>query len=232
MLSYFLREVLNYRYSEFLQKIESGDHTSNERAIFELIKAIFKGKLSAMREALDRIDGKVEQPLDIEFPKFFTLYPNAKSVEDGETQEDILPAIIEPHTPIDIELAGIRDTIREMGECPSAVVDMLLKRESEIPGELSVGAVQEPDPMIKSLVAAHLFKLISNGSYKAVTELLNQLEGKVAEKIHVLGDDVYLTRFDEIAPAGAKLNKDGIYQIENKTVTTLWETNLAKSLNK
>lgn len=103
-LSYFLRLCLNWRYSEFLQKIDDGDHTSNERAIFELIKAIFKGKLSAMKEALDRIDGKVEQPLDIEFPKFFTLYPNAKEVLPGGTDEDILPAVIKPRDPIDIEL--------------------------------------------------------------------------------------------------------------------------------
>jgi len=231
MLSYFLREVLNWRYSEFLEKSQSGDYTSGEMAIIQLIRAIFKGKLAAMKEAIARIDGNVEQPVEVEYPKFITLYPNAKSVAEGETDAN-MPAVIVKPDPINMELAGIRDTIREMGECPSGVVEMLIKRQDEIPGEISVGVLQQPDPMIKSLVAAHLFMLIRNGSYRAITELLNQIEGKVAEKIRVLGEDVYMTSFVEVAPAGAKLNDDGVYQLENAKVTTLWADNLAKSLNK
>lgn len=231
MLSYFLREVLNMRYSEFLEKAKSDEYTANQQAIFELIRAIFRGKLAAIKEAISRIDGNVETPIDIEYPKFYVLYPNAEGIEDGSF-DDNLPAVIIKPDPINLELAGIRDTIREMGETPAGVVDMLIKREQQIPDELKVGHIQQPDPMIKSLVSAHLFKLIQNGSYKAITELLNQIEGKVAETIRLLGDDVFMTSFDKIAPAGAKKNKDGIYQIENRKVTTLWETNLAKSLNK
>jgi hypothetical protein len=212
MLSYFLRELLNMRYSEFLEKSQSSDY-------------------AAIKEAINRIDGTVDQPIEIEYPKFITLYPNATKVKPGSSKDN-LPVVIPKPDPINLELAGIRDTIKEMGETPAGVVDMLIKREEQIPGELKVGHVQLPDPMIKSLVSAHLFKLIQNGSYKAITELLNQIEGKVAEKIRVLGEDVYMTSFDTIAPPGSKKNRDGIYELENKKVTTLWETNLAKSLNK
>lgn len=231
MLSYFLREVLNWRYSEFLANSQKPDYSASQQAIFQLIQAITRGKLAAIKEAISRIDGNVETPIEIEYPKFYMLYPNAESVEEGAI-EDSLPAVIEKPDPINLELAGIRDVIREMGELPQGVVDMLLKREMEIPGEITIGAVQEPDPLIKTLVSAHLFRLISNGSYKAITELLNQIEGKVAEKIRLLGDNVYMTSFDKIAPAGAKKNENGIYQVENKKITLLWSNSLGKSLNK
>lgn len=231
MLSVFLREILNWRYSEFLDKVSSGEYTSNEQAIFKLIEAIFNGKLPAIKEAIARIDGNVEQPVEILYPKFYTLYPNAKSSLEG-TVEDDLPAVIEKKDPIDMELAGIRDTIREMGECPIGVVEMLIARETEIPKEMKAGILQKPDPMIKSLIAAHMFMLVQKGNYQAITELLNQIEGKVVEKIKLMGDDLYMTCFDEVAPIGAKLNENGVYQIENKQVTNLWTENLAKSLNK
>lgn len=231
MLSEFLREMLNWRYSEFLEKAQSPDYTANQQAIFQLVLAIFKGKLKAMREAIDRIDGKVEIPVNVEYPKFFTLFPNAKEVMGGGAEES-LPQVIHKREPINMELAGIRDTIREMGETPASVIDMLLKREAQIPEEMMLGHVEQPDPMIKSLISAHLFKLIQQGNYKAITELLDQIEGKVAETIRLLGEDVYLTSYAEIAPPGAKKNEDGVYQIENKQVTTLWEGSLAKRLNK
>lgn len=223
--------MLNWRYSEFLERSASPDYTASEKAIFGLVNAIFKGKLAAIREAIDRIDGKVEQPINVEFPKFFTLYPMATSVEGGKA-DDLLPAVVPKKDPINMELAGIRDTIKEMGETSAAVVDMVLKRQEQIPGELKIGYVQKPDPLIKSLISAHLFKLIQNGDYKAITELLDQIEGKVAEKIRLLGDDVFITSYATIAPPGAKKNDDGIYQLENKKVSTLWEGSLTKQLNK
>jgi hypothetical protein len=69
-------------------------------------------------------------------------------------------------------------------------------------------------------------KLVHDGRISAVFEVFDQIDGKVADKIKILGNDVFITRFDQIAPAGAEKNDDGVYQLAADDMTNIWATRL------
>ena len=70
---------------------------------------------------------------------------------------------------------------------------------------------------MKSAIVAGLVKLAHNGKMSAIDEILNQLDGKVAEVYHLLGDDVVTTSYAQKPPAGAVKGENGVYRIENKS---------------
>ena len=64
--------------------------------------------------------------------------------------------------------------------------------------------------------------LTSLGAGLIASNVKNQLDGKVAEVYHLLGDDVITTSYALEAPAGATLGENGVYRIENKSMGALW----------
>ncbi len=241
------REIIDLRWSDFIQMEESLDATNFDSIITGLIRACKKGNLRAIQTALDRLDGKVAMEIEVEYPKFYTVYPYAtKRVDDpsiidldnpaprglelpvGRVPEETLPT---GGSPADMdELAAVEDEIptgslrvmlEKMLNSPKTIVTEILASAEKIEAGIDNG-----DPMVKSVIVAGLMKLVHDGKLSAVFEVFDQIDGKVADKIKVLGNDVFITRFDQIAPAGAEKNEKGIYQIAADDMTNVWAARL------
>jgi len=81
-LTPFFKEVIEWRWSKFSSSESSMAYTSSEGVVYALVRACQKGKLPAIKEALNRVDGKVAMELEVEYPKFYFLFPCATSVAE------------------------------------------------------------------------------------------------------------------------------------------------------
>jgi len=233
-LGSFLKEVSNWTWDEFVKAEKDKSYTSNEAMIFALIRSCAMQKMDAIKMSLNRLDGKLKTPIKIETPSVYFLYPNASEVIDITPEKPQLPAgelitAPPPEEPTDYDLPSmsLRETLTAMAnaprEIPEAVValaehvEMWLRKQAQDPGEY---------PMVKSVVAAHLLILAQKRDIGALTEVFDQIDGKLAETIQLIGDDIYITSYATIAPEGAKPNANGIMQIEATQSQNMWATKL------
>ena len=239
-LTSFLRKMLDMRWSEFYtMEHKPGEYTSNEAVIFALIRACVNGKLPAIKESLDRLDGKVAMQIEVEYPKFYYRYPYAKAVEGGESAPHVdAEAPNEPTETLperqeqeELSAGSLRATLERMADEPRSLVKVIIEAAAQVEVDLNANrpANKYNDPLVKSVMAAGLLNMAHKGNLGAIFEVLEQIEGKVADKIKVLGDDVYVNVYSEIAPHGAVKNADGIYQIEAQNTTNAWAAALERS---
>lgn len=247
-LTPFFKEVIEKRWSEFVRMENDDDsHTSAQAVVFAIIRACAKGKLPAIKESLNRIDGKLQEQIEVEYPKFYIQYPHAKEIasksranrktseiEQGSETSDIVKASENNREQPDLEAplvtGSLRDTLNRMADAPKMLVDTILKAAEDVDTREGYGSDTDPinDPLVKSVIVAGLLKMAHNGSLSAIFEVFDNLDGKLVDKIKVMGDDVYITRYDEIAPPGAIKNADGIYQIEADNTTSSWAVSLER----
>lgn len=245
----FLNEVIHWRWDEFCAAEFDTNYKSYEAAVFSLIRTAAEGKLSAIKLAIDRVDGKIETPVEIVYPKVWMLYPeatgtsqpaeggkNAPQLEAGRDVIDITPdepepEVIEPEAPA---VMSLRETLNKMSEQPRSLTSIIKERKKEVEilvknnGGKSFSDADEQlhAPLVKSIIAANLLSLAENGNFDAVNEVFEQIDGKLVETIKVLGDDIYLTSYALEAPAGALKNEDGVYMIEATEVADQWKQKL------
>lgn len=246
------RDIIEMRWSEFVELEDSVDSTNFDAIVCSVARAASKGNLRAIQTALDRLDGKIAMEIELEYPKFYTVYPNAKIKADDP---GIIEGIIEENGgkvitastpsygndnfqdyatyPADIEeVAAVEE------ELPTGSLRTVLERMLDAPKATPLGILQsvkdidagDPailDPKVKSVIVAGLMKLVHEGRMSAVFEAFDQIDGKVADKVKVI-DDTYLINYAEIAPAEAIKNKDGVYQVEAEKTTKIWELRLEK----
>ena len=259
----FLREVSNWDWSEFVQAEKDQAYSTSDSIVFSLIRAIAMEKMDAIRIALNRLDGKLVTPVNIEYPKVFYIFPNAKTVE-GQEGAPNLPTLREPDieqnsyskteqkmysNPVDgeviksenlefhdetdyaddtIEKLSLRETLRKMSEYPRTVPDQILEAAQLVEDHWRGQPTRLPDaiPRVKSVITAHLLKMAQNRKIDAFYEVFDQIDGKLVETIKLLGDDVHIPNYSLVAPEGAYLNKDGIYQMEATQTQNLWTQRL------
>ena len=257
-LTHSFRDIIDMRWDEFVAMEQSLDATNHDAIITGIVRACRKGNLRAVQVSLDRLDGKVATEIEVEYPKFYTLFPYATKTADdisiidhdelskveipaGITLDstpltknefqDLLgaPADVEEQSAAEEEMApgSLRAVLERMLDSPKSVVDDILAAADAV----DRGSYDLGNPMVKSVIVAGLMKLVHNGRISAVFEVFDQIDGKVADKIKVLGNDVFVKRFDTIAPAGAVKNEDGVYQIASDTMTDSWAARL-EQLNK
>jgi hypothetical protein len=241
-LGAFLREVSNWRWSEFVVAENDMKYTSNQAMIFALIRSCAMQNLQAIRLSINRLDGKLATPLKIEYPKIFYLYPNAKPHELPEEKPmkiiDVVPeemnTLIVQETPIeedDLPSLSIRQTVAKMSdysrELPQQVADQAMQTEQYIKKQGNMPVV---DPLVKSVVAAHLLIMAQNRSIDALGEVFDSIDGKLAETFQVLGEDLYITNYGFMAPDNAYVNEDGVMQVEAMKSQDMWAQKLGKGL--
>ena len=192
----------------------------------------------------------------VEYPKFYTLYPFATTtaddtkiidvtddgtvrVQDGKMSIPKGDAVISiAGSPADMDElnsveeddddGSLRALLERMLESPKTiVVDILAAAERVDRGDFSGG-----NPKVKSVIVAGLMRLVHDGKISAVFEVFEQIDGKVADKVKLLGNDVFIKRFDTIAPSGAVKNADGIYQLEAPLMTDTWAIKLEQGSKK
>lgn len=246
------RDIIELRWSEFIKIERSLAATNSDSVVTGIARACKKGNLRAIQTALDRLDGKVAMEIEVEYPKFYTVYPYAtKRIDDPTIIEADENGIIKLITDIDtidvdeiIDVNGSPSNLNELEDgIPTGslreMLDKILKSPKYIVADILAGAEAVEggrkdlgDPMVKSVIVAGLMKLVHDGRVSAVFETFDQIDGKVADKIKILGNDVFLTRFDQIAPAGAEKNTDvdsphfDMYQLAAVDTTNFWATRL------
>lgn len=249
-LTELFREVIELRWSELVAMENSFDSTNFESIVIALVRACKNGNLRAIQTALDRLDGKIATEIEVEMPKFYYLYPRATmAADDPNIIEMGEPGVVKYENgvmtvPVDDGIISLSGAPADMDELESveeelptgslrAVLEKLLDSPKVMVGKILVSAdavdkhdLHLGDPKVKSVIIAGLMRLVHNDRIGAVFEIFDQIDGKVADKFKMLGNDMYMKRFDLIAPAGAVKNDDGIYQIEAPNVTNMWSLKL------
>jgi len=243
------RDIIDMRWSQFCEMEQSLDATNFDSVVTGIIRACRGGTLRAIQTALDRLDGKVALEIEVEYPKFYYLFPKATATvvdtdfvalpDDPNTEiavpqvmdlPDAAPADVDELRSTEEELptGSLRAVLEKMLHSPKTIVDDILRSAEAIDkADYTLG-----DPMVKSVIVAGLMRLVHTGRVNAVFEVFDQIDGKVADKFKVLGDDVYITRFDLIAPAGAVKNDDGVYQLLAEDTTNSWVARLEQTNKK
>lgn len=248
------RDIIELKWDDFVTMEQSLDTTNFDTIITGLTRACKKGNLRAIQAALDRLDGKIAIEVEVELPKFYTLYPYAtQTADDGliidldELSKVQIPAgVVVESTPVGenkfVDIVGSPADMEELPateeEVPTGSLRIMLEKMLNSPKSIvsdiltSADAIDKGDyivgnPMVKSVIVAGLMKLVHDGRIGAVFEVFDQIDGKVAEKFKILGD-VYVKRFDLIAPAGAVKNEDGVYQLVSDSMTDVWGARLAQ----
>lgn len=243
-LGSFLREVIDWQWDEFCRAELDADLSGLQGAVLSLIRRCSDGKLGAIQLAIDRVDGKVEVPIKVEYPKVFVLFPEAKTVatipaSDGPNAllapPDFDPLNDEPAEPqeeeVHIATMSLRETLKKMADTPRKVPLMIHQRKKEIENAIAKEQPLPEDkniPLVKSIVAANLLTLAESGKFEAITEVFDQIDGKLVETIRILGEDMYLSSYVLEAPYGAKKNKDGVYYLEAPMITDAWKQKFKK----
>lgn len=233
-LSEYFADIVELTWRDYITQERSPDVTSRQALLFAIVRACVEGKLSAIQTSLDRLDGPVARNIKTILPKFYTVYPYAKtvasSVDDGMPT---LPSSPEPETQVAPLPDDGLDPEHTLEELPTGklrpVLDKMMDSPQNVPQSIleAVRACDKYDyslgnPTVKSAMVAGLVKLAHNGKMSAIDEILNQLDGKVAEVYHLLGDDVVTTSYAIEAPAGAIKGENGVYRIENKSMSAIW----------
>lgn len=250
-LGSFLKTVSNWDWEEFVNAERNEQYTSNEAIVFSLIRSCAMRDMTAIKLSLNRVDGKLKTPIKIEYPKVFYLFPNAKlpgdiqqvpfREPDGQPSTILLregtdivhkiepdvEVVEQEYTQQDLIDMGFRETIALMGEqprqLPEAIIELSQQTERYIRGQ---GPKPPESPRVKSVVAAHLHIMAQRRSLDAITEVFDQIDGKLVETLQIIGDDLYITNYSLEAPEGAYLNEKGVLQIEATKAQDMWKSKL------
>lgn len=245
----FLREVSNWSWEEFFKAENDLTYTSNEAIIFSLIRSCAMQKMEAIRMSLNRLDGKLKTPIILETPKIFYLFPNAtlteperkgyvgqlEGIEVNEVTNAITGEIVqardlnaEPEIEEnDLPSLSLRETLTKMSDYPRELPEQLIAQARAVEGAVNgLNEMPSPIPKVKSVVAAHLLVMAASRNLAALTEVFDQIDGKLAETIQLVGEDIYITNYSNIAPEGAKPNANGVLQIEAEAAQLIWADKL------
>lgn len=245
-LGSYLREVIDWTWDDFCRAELDADLSGLQGAVLSLVRRCSDGKLGAIQLAIDRVDGKVETPIKVEYPKVFISFPEAKTVALGPPNPDSPTAALtapetfdtlneEPAEPeeekVHAATMSLRETLKKMADTPRKVPLMIHQRKKEVEDAVAKGISLENDkniPLVKSVIAANLLTLAESGKFEAITEVFDQIDGKLVETIRILGEDMYLTSYVLEAPYGARQNKDGVYYLEAPQISDAWKAKFKK----
>lgn len=236
-LGSFLKEVIHWDWAEFCRSEKDTKYSSLQATVFSLVRVAADSKLGAIKLAIARVDGNLETPVRFEFPKVYLVFPHAETVALPTTSETALLANPNPlkeapqeEEPIEIATMSLRETLKKMADSPRQVVPLIRHKKKEVEKDPHGSA---DAPLVKSIIAANLLHLaIETNNFEAITEVFDQIDGKLVETIKLLGDDLYIERYAEIAPAGSVKNKEGVWMIEDSSMTDMWAQKLASKYGK
>lgn len=236
-LGNFLGEVINWTWKEFCDAEKDPKYSGFQSSVFALVRACSDGKLSAIKLAIDRVDGKVETPVRVEYPKVWNLFPEATSVAlppagtkvaelpSPDSLPEIPPEVLDEDEPKTAATLTLRETLEKMADAPRQVPLLIHEQKKKVEhGEVTD---EEHTPFVKSVICANLLILANEKhSFEAITEIFDRIDGKLVEVIRLLGDDIFLVYYAAEAPFGAVKNKEGIYMLEAPTVADIWKEKL------
>lgn len=227
-LTSYLSEVIEMKWSDFVKLERDEKYTALEGIILGIVRSCTRGSKKAVQEALDRLDGKVADVIEIEYPKVYYRFVNATGVDNGAATPHQTASLPAPEsTPVEEQEEQAADL--PSGQLRPALDRMLQEPISSVKAFISVakyidetGNTDKGDPSVKGVIAAHLVNSAISHKHSVgyASEVLDQIDGKVAQKV-TIGGDMYINRYDEIAPAGAQL-VDGVYVLEQPIISNVW----------
>lgn len=242
-LGNFLREVIDWQWDTFCEAEKSSSFTSAEASIFALVRSASEGKLQAIKLSIARIDGNVKTPIKVEYPTAFITFPYAeKQALPPPTQTGEAVALLPDPEPISLPeneaypdpvedqetlvTLTLRETLKKMADAPRDIPTLIQQQKKRVEAGEYLG--DEKIPMVKSVICANLMILANEKhNFDAITEIFDQIDGKLVETIKIVGD-MYLTSYALEAPHNAYKNKDGVYQIEQPIITNVWAEKLGR----
>lgn len=225
-------ELIHLEWGEFIEIEKGHSSTIDDTVLCSLIRACADGDdIAAIKMAFDRIDGLLETPIEIKVPKFYIRYVNAIEVEPSDDRLALNEGPTGNDKPKDSSYdpatAKLRETLQEMRKMPRDVIRVVRSYKNKIEKGRPVGH----QPMVKSVIVANLLKQVTQGRFRAVELVFDQIDGKLTRTISLLGgDDVYVDDYNTlVAPAGSHKGLDGVYFGENKLMTNAWLRGFANS---
>ena len=170
--------------------------TNEQHVIHALLRSIasINGSLRSIKTAIERVDGKVEQPVEIRVPQINHLFPHAKKKGDWVM-------------PIKSEIKSDKGkVIREANQLPSKSIRRQIRELRDKSFSTVKTVVESPDEFpIKLVIACALYYLaVQFNDIASIDEILDQLDGKVADVIEIYGEDIEIQHYNLEAPANAK----------------------------
>ena len=209
----FFEELIEKRWSYFIG-LDPKELNNNQMSIVALVKACRKKNLKAIKAGMNRIDGKLAIQVEVEQPRFYMEFPNAPTtgLPTSLTHTVFKKKEEDEHIPT----TGLRNTLRVLGKAKTGAVDTLLDMADEVE-RLSLEGITPPesyDPFVKSIIMASLLSMGHSGDLTAIFEILDTIDGVVADKVQLLGDDVVIQSPNLVAPAGAYIGPNGFPVVE------------------
>lgn len=222
-------ELIHMEWGEFCELEKSKAANVDEVVLCSLIRSCADtDDIASIKMAFDRLDGPQETPIKIKVPKFYIRYVKAKELEPGSKQIEA-PEGIQKDEPskYDPATAKLRETLKEMRSMPRDVIRVVRLYKKRI----EKGTPVDHQPMVKSVIVANLLKHVSKGRFRAIELVFDQVDGKLAKTIELLGGhDVYINDYiTTTAPSDAIKDADGYYIAENKMMTAQWLRGFAQN---
>lgn len=218
----FFRWLIEKRWSFFI-RLEHDELTNNQASIVALVKACRGRNLKAIRAGMNRIDGKLAQQIEVEMPKFYMEFPQAPVKGLKEPKAATTTAAVDRDDgPIPTD--GLRNTLRALGRANTGAVTKLLDMADSVE-RLALEDIYPPekqDPFVRSVIMACLLDMSHDGDLQAVFEVLDTIDGVVADKVKLLGEDVIIQSPALQAPDGAHLGPNGFARVELPNQSRAW----------
>lgn len=245
-LGNFLREVIDWDWQQFCDAEKDESYSGYQSSVFALVRSAAEQKLNAIKLSIARIDGQVKTPIKVEYPTAYLTFPYAErralpppgaqavaKLPDPEPELIQLPeneAYPEPEEPQEsLATLTLRETLEKMADAPRNIPLLIDDQRKRVEKNMPLGDAKIP--LVKSVICAHLLILANEKhSFDAITEVFDQIDGKLVETIKLMGD-IHLTSYALEAPYNAVKNEKGIYQIEQPIVTDLWAQKLSNKRN-
>lgn len=210
----FFEYLIEQRWSFFVT-LDPAQLNNNQMSIVALVKACRQKNLKAIKAGMNRIDGKLAIQVEVEQPRFYMEFPNAST--KGLPDAPPAPAFTKKKKDDEnIPTTGLRNTLRVLGQAPTGAVTHLLDLADEVE-RLAMDGITPPDlqnPFVKSIIMASLMSMGHAGDLTAVFEILDTIDGVVADKVQLLGDDVIVQNHSLTLPEGAFIGPNGYPTIE------------------
>jgi hypothetical protein len=222
----FFEELIEKRWSYFIS-LDPKELNSNQMSIVALVKACRKKNLKAIKAGMNRIDGKLAIQIEVEQPRFYMEFPNAPT--DGLPTEPKTTSFTKKVEDEHIPTTGLRNTLRVLGRAKTGAVDTVLDMADQVE-RLNLDGITPPessDPFVKSIIMASLLSMGHAGDLTAIFEILDTIDGVVADKVQLLGDDVVIQNHSLTLPPEAYIGPNGFPIVEMAKVANSFGQALA-----
>lgn len=234
VMNAFMTEIIHWTWTDMLELKNNPDTAIIYNTVITLVRVCAEGKVSALKMMFDRIDGRVEQPINIIKPKIYLRYPNATNDEELERYLEVHEKENTPEgkrtrrakhkrkQKLNIASLGLSETLQAMMRAPIDLPGQILKSRILVERMLERGETPEYSPYVKVVLCAALITNANfDDNYEALQMLFERIEGKIENTIKVIGEDMYIDQYDTEAPMGSVL-VDGQWCFEDKNITNQW----------